>query len=260
MTNKAMDALKPRNPIPPDGTVLNPAFLFILCVLITRYLVLYSLGRFDIFINSGRLKIRTGGPMEGRFLFDMHLHCTNSPDSRLLPKSAMTRARELGLRGLSFTDHDHLTVIRSPFDDLLLVPGAELSTDWGDLLAIGISELPPAGRPVPDIIDNIHRQGGVAVVPHPFCEDLRAICMNERVLDVIDLVDGLEVTSPKGSVDNPKARRLAIKHGKAIVGGSDAHSVEAMGWGFTACDSGTVDGLLKAIRAARTDAFIRRAP
>jgi hypothetical protein len=198
--------------------------------------------------------------MEGKFLFDLHVHSTHSADSRLPPGAAMTRSRELGLAGLAFTDHDRLTVLRSPFKDLVLVPGAELSTDWGDLLAIGIGELPPPGLSVPDIIDNIHTQGGVAVVPHPFCEELGAICMNERVLDIVGLVDGLEVTSPKGSVDNPKARRLARRHGKAVIGGSDAHSLEAMGWGFTACEEGTVDGLLKAIREARTEAFIRRAP
>jgi hypothetical protein len=31
-----------------------------------------------------------------------------------------------------------------------------------------------------------------------------------------------------------------------------------MGWGFTACEEGTADGLLRAIREARTEAFIRR--
>jgi len=197
-------------------------------------------------------------PAEGRYLFDLHIHGTGSADSRLSPAVAMTRARELGLRGLAFTDHDRLTALGSPFDDLVLVPGAELSTGWGDLLALGISELPPTGLTVPGIIDDIHRQGGVAVVPHPFCEELRAICMNEHVLEIIDLIDGLEVTSPKRSVDNRKARQLARERGKAVVGGSDAHSVEAMGWGFTACEEGTVEGLLDAIRKGRTEAFIRQ--
>jgi hypothetical protein len=209
----------------------------------------------------GKLKNSTGEAAgEGRFLFDLHVHGAGSADSRLSNKEAMTRARELGLRGLSFTDHDRLTSLRSPFDDLVLVPGAELSTEWGDLLAIGISEMPGPGLSVPALIEDIHRQGGVAVVPHPFCEEQRTICMNERVLDIAGLIDGLEVTSPKRSVDNAKARRLARENGKAEVGGSDAHSLEAMGWGFTACDEGTVEGLLEAIRKGRTEAFIRRGP
>ena len=209
--------------------------------------------------GGGTLTNRMGGaPAGGGFLFDLHVHGTGSADSRLSYKEALTRARELGLRGLAFTDHDRLSALSSPFDDLVLVPGAELSTEWGDLLAIGIGKLPPAGLAVPDMIDNIHRQGGVAVVPHPFSEELRAICMNEHVLDIIGRIDGLEVTSPKRSVDNQKARRLAREHGKAVVGGSDAHSAEAMGWGFTACEEGTVEGLLEAIRKGRTEAFIRQ--
>jgi predicted metal-dependent phosphoesterase TrpH len=200
------------------------------------------------------------GAGEGRYLFDLHVHSTGSADSRLSPPAAMTRARELGLRGLAFTDHDRLTLLSSPFDDLVLVPGAELSTEWGDLLALGIRELPPAGLSVPELIADIHRQGGVAVVPHPFSEQRRAICMNDRVFDIIGVVDGLEVTSPKRSVDNAKARHLARQRGKAAVGGSDAHSVEAMGWGFTSCGEGTVEGLLSAIREGRTGAFVRRTP
>ncbi len=189
---------------------------------------------------------------------DLHVHSTGSADSRLAPANAMTRARELGLRGLAFTDHDRLTLLDSPFDDFVLVPGAELSTDWGDLLAIGISELPPAGLSVPELIDDIHRQGAVAVVPHPFSPELSRICMNEHVFDIIDVIDGLEVTSPKRSVDNSKARKLAREHRKAVTGGSDAHSPEAMGHGFTTCDEGTVEGLLRAIRLGRTGAFTRK--
>jgi hypothetical protein len=196
--------------------------------------------------------------MGERYLFDLHIHTTRSPDSRLPPGTAMTRARELGLRGIAFTDHDRLTTMESPSRDLVLVPGAELSTEWGDLLALGIRELPPAGLPIPELIAEIHRQGGVAVVPHPFSKELSSICMNDHVYDIIGMVDGLEVTSPKRSVDNRRARELAVKHRKAVVGGSDAHSADGMGWGFTACEEGTADGLLRAIREARTEAFIRR--
>ena len=198
--------------------------------------------------------------MAERCLFDLHIHSTRSPDSRLSPGIAVSRARALGLSGIAFTDHDRLTIMEPTSQDLALVPGAELSTEWGDLLALGICELPPAGLPVPELIAEIHRLGGVAVVPHPFSEALASICMNEHVFDIIGMVDGLEVTSPKRSVDNRRARALADKHRKAVVGGSDAHSADGMGWGFTACEENTVEGLLRAIREGRTEAFIRRTP
>ena len=198
------------------------------------------------------------GRAGARNLFDLHVHGDGSADSRLSSKQAMARARELGLRGLAFTDHDRLTLLESPFDDLVLVPGAELSTGWGDLLALGIGELPPANLPVPELIDDIHRQGGVAVVPHAFSGELAQICMNDRVYDVLGVIDGLEVTSPKPSVDNAKARRLAREHGKAVTGSSDAHSADALGSGLTTCEDGSVEGLLEAIRHVKTEAFARK--
>ncbi|MGQ9582775.1 MAG: PHP domain-containing protein [Thermoplasmatota archaeon] len=197
--------------------------------------------------------------MKTRNLFDLHVHTSRSPDSRIPPGAALTRARELGLRGLAITDHDKLTALSNPFEDLLIVPGAELSTEWGDLLALGVAELPPPGLPVPELVDRIHGLGGVAVVPHAFSEALGRICMNERVFKIIDRVDGLEVTSPKASVDNERARRVAGRYGKAHVGGSDAHSLDGLGMGATACEAEDIEGLLRAIREARTEGILRPA-
>jgi hypothetical protein len=206
---------------------------------------------------SGALKSHTGVPAKDRArLFDMHVHTTGSADSSIPPWMAVSRARELGLRGLAITDHDRLTVLEPAPLDLVLVPGAELSTDWGDLLALGISELPDVHLPVPEIVDSIHAQGGVAVVPHPFADIPYA--MNERVYDIIDIVDGLEVTSPRRSADNRLARKVAHDHHKAILGGSDAHALGEMGRGLTACDVSDLKGLLDAIRSATTSAVMGR--
>ena len=198
----------------------------------------------------------TGVPgMDRAYLFDLHVHTTRSTDSSLRPGAAVSRARELGLRGMAITDHDRITVLETAHPELALVPGAELSTDWGDLLALGISELPERDLSVPKIVECIHAQGGVAVVPHPFTGAPNA--MNDRVLDIIDIIDGLEVTSPRKSANNRRARKVAQDHRKALVGGSDAHAPEEMGRGWTVCDLPDVEGLLEAIRTGRTRAFAR---
>ena len=49
------------------------------------------------------------GPRE--CLFDLHNHSHNSWDSSVTPKEYMRRAREVGLKGLAITDHDHFTVV-----------------------------------------------------------------------------------------------------------------------------------------------------
>jgi len=194
-----------------------------------------------------------GAAVVGRgYLFDLHVHTSASADSTLPCGMAILRARELGLRGMAITDHDRLTVVESAPPDLVLIPGAELSTEWGDLLALGISRLPDNVLPVPRIIDDIHAQGGVAVIPHPFTGLPNS--MNDMVEAIIDIVDGLETASPRKAADNQRARRLARQHRKSEIGGSDAHALEEMGRSLTACDSPDVEGLLDAIRNARTRA------
>jgi hypothetical protein len=192
------------------------------------------------------------GAIGREHLFDLHVHTTASADSTLPYGMAILRARELGLRGIAITDHDRLTVVESGQPDLVLIFGAELSTEWGDLLALGISRLPDNTLPVPRIIDDIHAQGGVAVIPHPFTGLPNS--MNERVPDIIDIIDGLETASPRKAADNQRARRLARQHRKAEIGGSDAHALEEMGRSLTACDSPDMGGLLSAIRAGKTKA------
>ena len=55
--------------------------------------------------------------------------------------------------GLSITDHDTLKgslkalkIIREEGLDLILIPGAEVTTTEGHLLVLGVQELPPRGR------------------------------------------------------------------------------------------------------------------
>ena len=212
-------------------------------------------GAGSVLLDNGPASAESKTP---RFFFDLHVHSTYSSDSSLSPKVAITKARHLGLRGIAFTDHDRLTRITSTVPEFVLVPGVELSTDWGDLIALGISELPREGLSVPELIEKIHHQGGVAVVPHPFTNTPLPYAMNDRVYDIIDIVDGLEVTSPKSAVDNKKARKLVEDRAKAPVGGSDAHSPEMLGTGLTVCKDGSVDGLLRAIRGGITGAIIRK--
>jgi len=198
---------------------------------------------------------RGAGARGRKHLFDLHVHTTASADSTIPWGMAIGRARELGLRGIAITDHDRLTVEESADADLVLIPGAELSTEWGDLLALGISEIPDNALPVPRIIDNIHAQGGIAVIPHPFTGLPNS--MNERVSEIIDIVDGIETASPRKSADNLRARRLARQHRKAEIGGSDAHALEEMGRSLTACDGPDAEGLMDAIRNARTKTVVR---
>jgi hypothetical protein len=59
----------------------------------------------------------------------LHLHSANSPDSPTLPMDVIARYEELGFDFLVFTDHNYTTEFVYTSDKLLLMTGAELTTN-----------------------------------------------------------------------------------------------------------------------------------
>ena len=193
--------------------------------------------------------------------FDLHVHSTNSPDSSISLAELFTRAKEEGLNGLAITDHDFLTTAKSPFEDLLVIPGIEIRIkEYNcDLIALGTKETPSIYKNLEETIEEIHELGGIAIVPHPFDSRIINNAIGDRIYDVIDKLDGIEVTSPKKTVDNSKARKVAKDFGLGMVGGSDAHTCKDIGRGVTVCeDVYSVEDLLEAIKSRRSEGLIRR--
>ena len=80
-------------------------------------------------------------------LIDLHNHTwPRSHDSVLDPEDLITRAKELGLDGICLTEHD---AVWNPTEaqalaekhDFLVIPGVEISTDDGHILAYGVGEV-----------------------------------------------------------------------------------------------------------------------
>ncbi len=161
---------------------------------------------------------------------DLHIHSMHSPDSMSRPTKIVGRARHLGLAAIAVTDHDSWSgcrEARSVSDGVpLIVPGAELKTDKGDLLALFVEE-PILTRRWAEALDAIHAQGGLAVVPHP--AESRALSSDD-----IGLADAVETFNAKCSkASNERASELARKLGLPGIASSDAHSIASIGNGRT---------------------------
>ena len=166
--------------------------------------------------------------------FDLHVH-SNCSDGRDEVKTILQAARRRGLAGLSITDHDTLKgsqkalqIIREEKLDLILIPGAEVTTTEGHLLVLGIEELPPRGRSPEETADLAREQGGISIVPHPYHPFRHAI---GRIPDC----DAVEVYNSKHlfGIANARARRGAKKRGLPMVAGSDSHFAATVGLGVT---------------------------
>jgi predicted metal-dependent phosphoesterase TrpH len=236
---------------------------------------------------------------------DPHVHSDESYDGHEPVELILEHAAEIGLDAVVITDHDVIGESKraaelAPEYGLIGIPGVEVSTAHGHLLAVGVERMPPRRRPYDETIAWIHEHGGVAIVPHPFQrsrhgvrqrnipvpepEDEQARGESEPSAalepvgeagtdggtDRIDEVDAVETFNAWlfTGYRNRRARRFAKKYDYPGVAASDAHHLEYVGRAFTevkvagreSVDDVTADDVLDAIRAGTTTVDGRRAP
>ena len=162
------------------------------------------------------------------FEFDLHVHSAASRDGRMTLDEIVRTAKARGLSGVAVTDHDVLLTDPPQYEDFLIVPGCEFSTERGHMLGLFLTE-PISDRPFPALIDAIREQGGLAVMAHPF-EHRRD---DGRIAPVEKMLDGLEVFNARAARKIPEANDLALAWARAhnLPGtrGSDAHLPREIG-------------------------------
>lgn len=140
------------------------------------------------------------------------------------------------------------------------VPGIELTTLSGHLLALWVDEPIRPLRSLAETVATIHRLGGLAVLPHPFSYLTRSVGRRtlERLLRTTDAEahpDGIEVANASlaGRVTGARPLRWNREHGGlAETGGSDAHHPEEVGTARTVFSGHTASELRAAILARQT--------
>ncbi|MGB7571927.1 MAG: PHP domain-containing protein [Methanothrix sp.] len=193
--------------------------------------------------------------------FDLHVH-SNCSDGRDAVETILRAAVRRGLFGLSITDHDTLRgsekamrIIREEGLELVLIPGAEVTTSEGHLLCLGIEELVPRGLSPEETAELAREQGGIAIVPHPYHPFRHAI---GRIPDC----DAVEVYNSKHlfGIANARARMGARKRHLPMVAGSDSHFAATVGLGVTDIQAADAEEAVAAIREGRTRVIGRRTP
>jgi predicted metal-dependent phosphoesterase TrpH len=145
-----------------------------------------------------------------------------------------------------------------------LVPGIEVTTRSGHLLALWVDQPVPSFRPLGETVATIHRLGGLAIIPHPFSYLTRSVGRRrlDRLLredDAETRPDAIELANPSlaGRVTRAKARRWnGERPALAEVGSSDAHFVEEIGTARTLFRGTTSEALRADIEGGRTHAVM----
>lgn len=160
---------------------------------------------------------------------DMHIH-TEMSDGRTPVSDIVDIALGAGLGCIAITDHNNMDAYGMLKDDdrIIIVPGVEVTSSEGHILAYGISENIPSGMSVLDTVNAIHEKGGLAFVAHPF--RMWSGLGKDNVIPEFDGIEALNRRSSKGS--NIKSMRLAKAVGKPVVAGSDSHTPDTVGGGY----------------------------
>ncbi len=199
---------------------------------------------------------------------ELHSHSSRSHDGRDPIDLLLAQAQAVGLDAIAVTDHDTLeaslaAVDRAPEYGLIGIPGMEITTAAGHLLALGISEAIEPGLSFQQTLTRIHEQDGIGIVPHPFQESRHGVAKHLS-REEIAAADAIEVYNSRLIVGlgNHQARRFATKRNLPMTAGSDAHISEMVGQARTMIEveEPTVAGIIEGIRAGRTDTQGRRTP
>lgn len=199
-------------------------------------------------------------------LADLHIHTIHSYDGTASVPVVLRRASSAGLHVIAITDHDKISGALEALELAHLfggdiIPGIEITTAEGDLLALFVNKIVPAGFSLVETILKVRDLGGICIAPHPGARGLGMKSLSMRSIfralnypDVVKTLVGIESYNATAldRVSISTARLLTSHLNIASVGSSDAHVADAIGLGATEFIGTTSADLLFALQTGQT--------
>lgn len=203
---------------------------------------------------------------------DLHIHTTYSWDGLSDVRAVLKQAaHHCYLDVIAITDHDEIrgaleALEYAPEYGIEVIPGIEVSTREGHLLALFVTQMIPANLSLLETLQRVANLGGIAIAAHPMMRNdyslsaeslYRAAAHPEarKILVGIETYNGGLVFNHS----NTSARLLARKLNLSAVGNSDAHLVSMIANGVTAFEGKTRQDLRQALISGKTRAIRQRA-
>lgn len=217
----------------------------------------------------------TGKPATKKAFADFHIHTRFSRDSILTEEKFIAKAIERGLTHVCVTNHNNVegaVAVRDKVaelglaDQLTVILGEEVSTTDGEVVGIFLEKTIPRGLSANETADEIHRQGGLVSIPHPF-DPFRGSHIREgplRNLAETGKIDMVEVFNCRVTLQrhNHEAAEFANRYGIPGIAASDSHSSFEVAMAFNAMPAFDTAAELKASltendwHASRSSVFI----
>jgi len=176
---------------------------------------------------------------------DLHTHTDHSFDCRIPIEELIRTAEKNRLDAIAICDHDTMSAIgiaEKISDRILIIPGMEMSCENGIHIVGLFLKGEIVSKNILDVIDEIHSQGGLALLPHPFRPNSgllygrykNGLLSGEetgKVLSKVDLIEAVNFRCP-GEAMLETDRYLKSYPGLPQVAVSGAHTVSEVGRAF----------------------------
>ncbi|QUC63841.1 PHP domain-containing protein [Nitrosopumilus sp. K4] len=199
------------------------------------------------------------------------LHCHNSfsnfhvgeeeppYDCNISIRDQLERSYSLGLDAIFVTNHNTLDGYRqlleyknnhSKFQNISVFPAEEITIDTGaHVLAYGIHDEIKSGITLDELIDEVHKQGGITSAPHPFSL-LDALRDSAKKCDMVEVFNSNNIDV----LSNAKATQFALDNNMIQVSGSDSHVLSTLGRCVNVIDSeNDLDDILQSMKKGQIE-------
>jgi len=188
---------------------------------------------------------------------DLHLHSEYSADGMGSPEEIIKILKKKGLDGMAITDHNNiegsLKALKIAPKDFIVIPGVEISTSDGHIIALNVRENIQRELSVEETVEKILDLGGITIVPHLY-RNMSGI-NKDNLMKIKSKISVIEVfNSCSVPLTNLKIAKLAKELNLGGTGGSDSHDPKYVGWGYTTIDTTdlNVDSILTEIKKHKT--------
>ena len=201
-------------------------------------------------------------------LADLHIHTVYSYDGTASVPAVLARAKQVGLDVIAITDHDEIRGALKAFElapqfEIEVIPGIEITTAEGDLLALFVTQKIKPGQSLIETILQVGEAGGICITPHPMARGAGMKSLSgSSILRALDhpvasrILIGIETYNATAldRESNLLAQKLWEECPRTSqVGNSDAHYLQAIGSGATEFLGNSAAHLLDALWIGATD-------
>lgn len=196
---------------------------------------------------------------------DLHIHTIYSYDGTSSVSAVLKHvAKYTDLDVIAITDHNSMAGVREALDlapayGVEVIPGSEISTADGHLLALFIDQPIKAGLSLLQTIQLIGEQGGLCIAAHPEARGTSSLRFKKiqevlqepgvrQVFVGVESFNGGLVYTRRNSLIEAQSQALPL----AQVGNSDAHVLKTIGQGSSEFEGQTARELRCALEQATT--------